>query len=116
VEAALAYTVRPDALERFPAAAEAACAHAGHELLWAQPGMPAVTSSDGGGWTRPRYEPVMVVRVQARTARQAMALAENAAQTALRDAGIDLVDRGEPFQTAPFATGSRAAQANTKHI
>ena len=77
--------------------------------------MPTVTSSDGGGWTRFRYEQVMVVRLRARTARQAMALAENVAQTALTEAGVDLLDHGEPFQTAPFATGSRAAQVNAKH-
>jgi hypothetical protein len=115
VEAALAYTIAPDALARFSEAARVACAEAGQELLWVRRTMPSVTVSDGGGGgTRWTHEQVIVVRLQARTPRQAIALAENLARTALTDAGIDLLDRGDPFESVAFATGSRAAQANVK--
>jgi hypothetical protein len=114
VEAALAHTIAPDALERFPDTARAACATAGHELLWVRRVMPTVTSSDGRGWTRSRYSSLIIVRLQACTAHQAITLAENLARAALSEVGIDLLDQSDAFESAPFATGSRAAQANVK--
>lgn len=115
VEAALAYTIPPDAMKRFPDAARAVCAEAGYELLGASRITPTLpTSTVDGGWIRHRYERVMVIRLRARTAHQAISLAENLAQTALSEARVDLLDDSDPFQSAPFATGSRAAQKNAK--
>ncbi len=89
-----------------------------HEVLWFAGAVAVSAEPTTGPGTRYIHQQVAVLRLQARTARQAIDLANSVAAEALATAEIPLAELTSAniatWQNQVYATGSRAAQANLR--
>jgi hypothetical protein len=89
-----------------------------HEVLWVASAAAVSANPTTGPGTRYIHQQVAVLRLQARTARQAIDVANSLTAEALATANIPLTDLTDAniatWQNQVYATGSRAAEVNLR--